>query len=229
MMIFGLTGSTGMGKSTVAAMFAQAGVPVFDADAEVHRLQGPGGALLAEIEELFPGTTGAHGVDRQALGRAVLHDKAALARLERLIHPAVARARARFLRRHAGRRLVLLDIPLLFEKDGWRAVDAVAVVSAPAWMQRRRVLARPGMTPAKLARIRALQLPDAQKRRRADFVIETGRPRAETAAAVRRLVTCLRAHGVRYCVQCAKSSSTPKPPASRSPTGTAWSRSAVSS
>lgn len=229
MMILGLTGSIGMGKSTVAKMLRRLGVPVFDADAEVHRLQGPNGALVAEIEALFPGTTGPLGVDRQALGRVVLHDKAALHRLERLIHPAVARARERFLRRHAARRLAVLDIPLLYEKQGWRQVDGVIVVSAPASVQRRRVLARPGMTPAKLARIRALQVPDAEKRRRADFVIETGRLKHQTEASVRRLVTCLRAHGVRYCAKCVKSSSTPKPPASKSPKATGWSRSAVSS
>jgi dephospho-CoA kinase len=229
MIVLGLTGSIGMGKSTVAAMFRRLGVPVFDADAEVHRLQGPDGALVAEIEALFPGTTGPLGVDRQALGRVVLHDKAALHRLERLIHPAVARARERFLLRHQAKALAVLDIPLLYEKAGWRQVDAVAVVSAPAWLQRRRVLARPGMTPAKLARIRALQVPDAEKRRRADFVIETGRLRRDTEAQVRRLVACLKARGVRYCAKCVKSSSTPKPPASRSPKATGSSRSAASS
>jgi dephospho-CoA kinase len=197
MIRLGLTGSIGMGKSTVAAMFRREGVPVFDADAEVHRLQGPGGLLVAAIEALHPGTTSEAGVDRAKLGLAVLGDKAALTRLEKLIHPEVARARRRFMRLHRSRRLVVLDIPLLFEKGGWRRVDAVAVVSAPLWMQRRRVLARPGMTPAKLARIRALQTPDAEKRRRADFVIETGLSRLETAAQVRHLVACLSARGVR--------------------------------
>ena len=213
MIILGLTGSIGMGKSTVAQMFRREGVPVFDADAEVHRLQGPGGLLVAAIEALHPGTTGAAGVDRGRLGQAVLGDKAALARLERLIHPAVGKAQRAFLRRHRARPIVVLDIPLLFEKGGWRRVDAVAVVSAPAWIQRRRVLARPGMTPAKLARIRHLQTPDPEKRRRADFVIETGRTRTETAAEIRKLIACLRARGVRYSRSCGKSSSTRKPPA----------------
>lgn len=198
MILLGLTGSIGMGKSTVAAMFRRLGVPVFDADAEVHQMQGPAGALLAQIEHLFPGTTGVAGVDRKALGAVVLADKAALHRLERLVHPAVEQARRRFLRRHVSHRLVVLDIPLLFEKGGWRRVDAIAVVSAPAWVQRRRVLARPGMTAVKLAQIRRLQRPDAEKRRRADFVIETSRSQAATAAAVRRLVTCLQARGSRY-------------------------------
>jgi dephospho-CoA kinase len=213
MIILGLTGSIGMGKSTVAAMFRREGVPVFDADAAVHQLQGPAGRLVAAIEALHPGTTNAAGVDRGKLGQAVLGDAAALKRLERLIHPAVGRAQREFLRRHRAHRLVVLDIPLLFEKGGWRRVDAVAVVSAPAWMQSRRVLKRPGMTPAKLARIRHLQTPDPEKRARADFVIETGTSPAKTADQVRKLIACLRARGVRYSRACGKSSSTPKPPA----------------
>ncbi len=204
MLILGLTGSIGMGKSTVAAMFRAAGVPVFDADAEVHRLQGPGGRLLAAIEALHPGTTGAAGVDRVALGRAVFGDAEALARLERLVHPQVWAGQRAFLRRHRACPFVVLDIPLLFEKGGWRRVDRIAVVSAPAWMQRRRVLARPGMTSARLARIRALQTPDAEKRRRADFVIPTGAGRAVSRAHVRHLVACLsRARG-RYDGPCAR-------------------------
>jgi dephospho-CoA kinase len=195
--VLGLTGSIGMGKSTVAAMFRRKGVPVFDADAAVHALQGPSGRLVAQIEALFPGTTGASGVDRQALGAAVLHDKAALVRLERLIHPAVAGLQRDFLRRHRAHRLVVLDIPLLFEKGGWRRVDRIAVVSAPAWVQRRRVLARPGMTAGRLARIRALQLPDAEKRARADYVIPTAAQRTRTAAIVRQLAACLAAEAVR--------------------------------
>ena len=189
--VIGLTGSIGMGKSTIAVMLRKMGVPVFDADAEVRRMQGPGGELLAAIEALHPGTTGAAGVDRQKLGQAVFADRAALDRLERIVHPAVERSRRQFLRRHRARPLVVLDIPLLFEKSGWRRVDSVLVVSAAAWQQRKRVLARPGMTAAKLAQIRALQTPDAEKRRRADFVVPTGCTRIKTAAAVRRFLACL--------------------------------------
>jgi dephospho-CoA kinase len=189
----GLTGSIGMGKTTVAAMFRRLGVPVFDSDAEVHALQGPGGRLVAAIEALHPGTTGETGVDRARLGRAVLGDPLALARLEALIHPEVRRARRLFLRRHAAHRFVVVDIPLLFEKGGWRQVDGIAVVSAPAWKQRARVLQRPGMNWARLRRIRALQTPDAEKRRRADIVIDTGGTVHATRAAVRRIAACLRA------------------------------------
>jgi len=195
--VLGLTGSIGMGKSTVAALFRAAGVPVFDADAEVHRLQGRDGALVESIEALHPGVTDSTGVDRAKLGARVLHDRAALNQLERLIHPAVERARRGFLRRHTGRRLVVVDIPLLFEKGGWRRVDAIAVVSAPAWKQRRRVLARPGMTWARLARIMALQMPDAEKRARADFVIPTGGDLNATRRAVRRIIACLAARPAR--------------------------------
>jgi dephospho-CoA kinase len=195
--VLGLTGSIGMGKSTVAAMFAQVGVPVFDADAEVRRLQGPGGALLDAIEALHPGTTGPAGVNRAALAQVVLHDKAALHRLERLIHPEVEYARRRFLRYHRGQRLVVVDIPLLFEKGGWRRVDAIAVVSAAPWQQAKRVLARPGMTAARLAQIRALQMPDHKKRARADFVIPTGGTIQRTQASIDGIVACLRARAVR--------------------------------
>ena len=142
MIKLGLTGSIGMGKSTVARMFADEGVPVFDADAVVHRLQGPEGALVGEIETHFPGTTGLGGVNRTALAEAVLGEGEKLRRLEELIHPAVRREREAFLARHSDAPLVLLDIPLLFEKDGWRDVDKIAVVSAPYEVQRQRVLAR---------------------------------------------------------------------------------------
>jgi dephospho-CoA kinase len=180
-----------MGKSTVAQMFADEGVPVFDADAVVHRLQGPEGALVAEIESRFPGTTGVDGVDRSALAERVLGEREALQNLEALIHPAVAREREAFLAAHATAPLVLLDIPLLFEKGGWDAVDKIAVVSAPAQVQQERVLARPGMTPEKFERILGLQFPDAEKRARADFVIPTGGDFATTRAAVREIVSCL--------------------------------------
>ncbi len=187
----GLTGSIGMGKSTVAEMIRRLGMPIFDADAEVRRLQGPGGELLAAIEELHPGTTHAGGLDREKLGRMVFGDRAALARLEKIVHPVVERGRRAFLRRHRARPIVVLDIPLLFEKGGWRRVDAIIVVSAAAWQQRRRVLARPGMSAAKLARIRALQTPDPEKRRRADFVLSTGGTRSRTAADLRRILSCV--------------------------------------
>ena len=186
--ILGLTGSIGMGKSAVASMFRAAGIPVFDADAEVHRLQGPDGALLAPIEAAFPGTTGPTGVDRAKLGQAVFGDPAALARLEAIVHPAVGAARAGFVRSHAAAPLIVFDIPLLYEKDGWRAVDGVAVVSAPAAVQRNRVLARPGMTADKFAAILRLQVPDAEKRARADYVIDTSTSLADTAVAVAEVI-----------------------------------------
>lgn len=186
--VLGLTGSIGMGKSAVAAMFSGLDVPVFDADAAVHALQGPSGALLPAIEAAFPGTTGPDGVDRQKLGAAVFGDAEALTRLEAIVHPAVAAMRGAFLARHADVPLVVFDIPLLFEKGGFEAVDAVLVVSASAEAQRARVLARSGMTEEKFERILALQLPDAEKRARADFVIDTGTSLAETRHAVQRLV-----------------------------------------
>ncbi|KPL69083.1 dephospho-CoA kinase [Erythrobacter sp. SG61-1L] len=186
--ILGLTGSIGMGKSTVAQMFAELGVPVFDADASVHRLQGPDGRLLAEIEKAFPGTTGPAGVDRAALGAQVFGDDAAMARLEAIIHPAVAAEREAFLIEHAGQKLIVFDIPLLFEKGTQDRVDAVAVVSADAETQRRRVLGRPGMSVEKFAAILERQMPDAEKRARADFIIDTGCPIEETREAVRSLV-----------------------------------------
>ncbi|HEY0026432.1 MAG TPA: dephospho-CoA kinase [Allosphingosinicella sp.] len=191
MLVIGLTGSIGMGKSTVAAMFAEEGVPVFDADAAVHRLQGPEGALVAEIESHFPGTTGPEGVNRGTLGERVLGAPEALRRLESLIHPAVAREREAFLAAHASAPVVVLDIPLLFEAGGWSAVDKIAVVSAPAEVQRERVLARPGMTSDKFDRILTRQLPDAEKRARADFVIPTDCSPEETRQAVRRILACL--------------------------------------
>lgn len=191
--ILGLTGSIGMGKSTVAEMFRELAVPVFDADAEVRRLQGPGGELLAQIEAAFPGTTGPRGVDRDKLGAIAFCDSAAMTRLEAIVHPAVAAARQAFLLEHAGQKLVVFDIPLLFEKGGADEVDAVAVVSATPEVQRERVLARPGMTAERFAAILARQLPDAEKRARADFVIDTGGAHDETRRAVAGLVENLTA------------------------------------
>ena len=191
MIILGLTGSVGMGKSTVARMFADEGIPVFDADAVVHRLQGPAGELVAEIESAFPGTTGADGVNRTALAEKVLGEPEALRRLEALIHPAVGRERDVFLAAHSDRPLVVLDIPLLFERGGAELADKIAVVSADPEIQRLRTLARPGMTPEKFLRILSHQLPDAEKRARADFVIPTDCSMEETREAVRRIVACL--------------------------------------
>jgi dephospho-CoA kinase len=189
--ILGLTGSIGMGKSTVARMFEAQGVPVFDADAVVHRLQGTEGELVAAIEARFPGTTGSDGVNRSALAERVLAEPEALRNLEALIHPAVARERLAFLEVNHAAPLVVLDIPLLFEKGGSAQVDKVAVVSAPASVQADRVLARPGMTCAKFAQILALQIPDEEKRRRADFIIDTGTPQEQTREQVRSIIACL--------------------------------------
>ncbi len=186
--VLGLTGSIGMGKSAVAAMFQGLGVPVFDADAAVHQLQGPGGALLGAIETAFPGVVTPLGVDRPRLGAVVFGDAAALKKLEGIVHPAVAALRQTFLERHKSAPLVVFDIPLLFEKGGSKQVDAVLVVSASAEAQRARVLARPGMTLEKFEKILGLQVADADKRARADHVIDTGTSLAETRHAVQRLV-----------------------------------------
>jgi dephospho-CoA kinase len=187
-LIVGLTGSIGMGKSTVATMFAEQGVPVFDADAAVRRMQGPDGILLSAIESEFPGTTDTKGVRREALGAQVFGNPDALARLEAIVHPAVGRERKLFLLEHAGAPLVVFDIPLLFEKGHAEQVDLVVVVSASSEVQRARVLARPGMTPDKFAQILELQLPDIEKRLRADHVIDTGTTLAATREQVRALV-----------------------------------------
>ncbi len=189
--IIGLTGSIGMGKSTVAAMFAEAGIPVFDADAEVRALQGPGGELLPAIEVAFPGSTGPEGVDRDRLGHQVFADKEALARLEAIVHPAVGAKRAAFLAAHHDKRAVVFDIPLLFERGGHSTVDLVVVVSAPESVQRERVLARPGMTVQKFEHIYGLQLHDSEKRARADRVIDTGTSLEETRAQVAALVASI--------------------------------------
>ena len=191
-LVLGLTGSIGMGKSAVAGMLRAEGVPVFDADAEVHRLQGPGGALLPRIEAEFPGTTGPAGVDRARLGAAVFGNPAALKRLEHIVHPAVARSRAAFVRANRARRIIVFDIPLLFEKGGTQAVDGIIVVSAALWQQRQRVLARPGMTAARLRHIRHLQMADHHKRAHADWIIPTGGTKLATRQAVRQLLTKLR-------------------------------------
>lgn len=196
MLIIGLTGSIGMGKSTVAKRFTALGIPVCDADAEVHRMYGPGGAAVAPVEAAFPGTTGPAGIDRQKLAAALIADPSGFERLNAIVHPLVWDAERDFLRAEAakGTAMAVLEIPLLLELEleGPRRVDVVVVVSAPADVQRRRVLERPGMTEARLDQILARQMPDAEKRRRADVVIDTSRTIAETAAEVDALVERLR-------------------------------------
>ena len=187
----GLTGSIGMGKSTVATMFRDCGVPVFDADAAVRALQGPGGALLPAIEAAFPGTTDPAGIDRPLLRAAVFGDDNARRRLEAIVHPAVAAMRQDFLADHATAPLVVLDIPLLYETGGDSTCDAVAVVSAAPEIQRARVLARRGMTESMFAAILATQMPDAEKRARAQHVIDTGTTLDATRAQVVALIACL--------------------------------------
>lgn len=186
-----LTGSIGMGKSTIARMFERAGVPVFDADAEVRRLQGQGGALVDVIGKRFPGSVRDGAIDREALSERVVGRPDELADLERIVHPAVQEARARFIADHADAAALLFEIPLLFETGGEGAFDKVIVVSAPAEVQRERVLARPGMTSDKLDALLARQLPDAEKRRRSDFVVDTGGTLRQTEAQVMHILACL--------------------------------------
>ena len=183
-----------MGKSTAAQGFRALEVPVFDADAAVHRLLGPGGAAVAAVAEAFPDARRDGAIDRRQLGRVVFGDASALARLEAILHPLVREEERRFLAQAAAarRHLVVLDIPLLFETGAERRVDAVAVVSAPAFLQRQRALRRAGMTGARLAAIGARQLPDALKRRRSDFVIATGLERRRALAAIAAVVDKLR-------------------------------------
>ena len=191
----GLTGSIGMGKTTVAAMFADAGVPVFDADAAVHRLQAKGGRLVAPIERAFPGSTGVDSVDRALLGPMVLGDTAALKRLEAIVHPAVGEERAAFLAAHVDAPILLFDIPLLFETGGESRVDKIVVVSAASAVQRARVLARQGMTPQKFEQILCRQWDDAKKIARADFVVPTDGSLEATRRAVDCIIACLKACG----------------------------------
>ena len=194
MFVLGLTGSIAMGKSTAAKIFRSLGVPVFDADADVHGLLAPGGAAVEAVGAAFPDCRSDGAIDRGRLARLAFGDAAALARLEAILHPLVRDAERRFLARAAAARrpLVVLDIPLLFETGSERRVDAVAVVSAPAFLQRQRVLRRAGMTAERLAAIGARQLPDAEKRRRADFVIATGLDRRRAVAAIAAIVAALR-------------------------------------
>ena len=188
MFILGLTGSIGMGKSTTAKFFAEEGVPVHDADAVVHRLYE--GEATPRIEAAFPGTTKAGKVNREALAKRVLGDAAAIKQLESIVHPLVAAARDRFLAEaeRQGAPVAVLDIPLLFETDGDKRCDAVVVVSAPADVQRARAFERAGMSEQKLAAIMAKQVPDAEKRRRADFVVDTSQGFDAARAQVRKIL-----------------------------------------
>lgn len=186
-----LTGSIGMGKSTVAAMFERAGVPVFDADAEVRQLQGPGGQLVEKIGELFPGCVRSGTLDRDCLSQIVLADPAKLAALEAIVHPAVREARERFVARHSKAPALLFEIPLLFETGSEKEFDKIVVVSAPADVQLGRVLQRPGMSSDKLRSILARQMPDDEKRRNADFIIDTGTDLSTTEGQVLNILACL--------------------------------------
>ena len=199
MIIVGLTGSIGMGKSTTTTMFKDAGIPVYDADAAVHALYAPGGAAVAPIEAAFPGVVKDGAVDRGELGARVLGDPAALKMLESIVHPLVGMNRIGFFEdaKAANADIVVLDIPLLFETGGQKNVDAVVVVSAPAELQRERVLARPGMSVEKFEAILAKQTPDAEKRERADFVVDTSRGLDAARDQVTAIIAKLRAGGWR--------------------------------
>ena len=214
MIVLGLTGSIGMGKSTAAAMLRRLGVPVFDADLVVHRLLAPKGAAVSPVSATFPGVEAqAGGIDRARLGRRVFADSAALRRLEAILHPMVVVEQKRFLARSRARRerLVVLDIPLLFETGAERRCDYVVVVSASALVQKQRVMRRPGMTEIRLRAILQKQIPDYEKRRQADFVVPTGSSRHLTLRRLKSIVNVLRKTGDTKCV---KSWSTRRQPAS---------------
>jgi len=198
--ILGLTGSIGMGKSTAARMFRLLGVPVHDADAAVHRLLGRGGAAVAAVEAAFPGVARDDTVDRQRLAERVFDDPAALTRLEAILHPIVRLATLDFLKRQARARstVVVLDIPLLFETGGQQLCDAVVVVSAPPAVQASRVLARKGMTPERYKAILAKQVTDREKRRRADFVVPTGGSKRDTLRRLAAIVRLMRGRSGRH-------------------------------
>lgn len=195
MIVVGLTGSIGMGKSTAAALLRRMRIPLFDADGVVHRLLAPRGAAVARVEDAFPDVrTDEGGIDRRRLGQRVFGDPTALARLERIIHPMVAAREKQFLAHARARheRLVVLDVPLLFESRGAARCDYVVVVSAPAMVQRQRVMRRPGMTEARFAAILEQQMPDTEKRRRADFVVPTGLDRKSSLRRLCAIVRLLR-------------------------------------
>jgi dephospho-CoA kinase len=188
MIILGLTGSIGMGKSTTAALFAEAGVPVYDADATVHRLYE--GEAAPAIEAAFPGTTADGKVDRNRLSAQVVHDAAAMKRLEQIVHPMLGASRQKFLSdaEQAGAPVAVVDVPLLFETGGEKRVDAVVVVTTTPEIQRERILARDSMTPEKLDAILARQLPDAEKRKRAHFVVDTSHGLDPVRARIRDIL-----------------------------------------
>ena len=194
MIVLGLTGSLGMGKSTAAGMLRRLGIPVHDADAAVHRLLGKAGAAVQDVAREFPAARAGDRIDRTALGRRVFGDAAALRRLEAILHPMVRAEENRFLAAARRRRepVVVLDIPLLFETGGEARCDGVIVVSAPLWLQRQRVLRRPGMTEARLRAIRVQQMPDREKRRRATWVVPTGLSRAATLRRLKRILRMVR-------------------------------------
>jgi dephospho-CoA kinase len=198
--VVGLTGSIGMGKSTAAAMLRRMRVPLFDADRVVHRLLAPGGGAVSMVEAVFPGMRAEDGgIDRKRLGQRVFGDAEALARLEGVLHPMVAAAEKRFLAHARARRepIAVLDIPLLYESRGAARCDYVIVVSAPAMLQRQRVMRRPGMTAARFAAILKQQMPDDEKRRRADFVVPTGLDRGLSMRRLRAIIGGLHGRGVR--------------------------------
>jgi dephospho-CoA kinase len=188
MIVLGLTGSIGMGKSTTAQLFAEAGVPVYDADAAVHRLYE--GEAVPAIEAAFPGTTTNGKVDRNRLSACVVHDPAAMKQLEEIVHPMLGASRQKFLQdaENSGAPVAVVDVPLLFETGGEKRVDAVVVVTTTAELQRERILARPNMTGEKLAAILARQMPDAEKRKRAHFVVDTSHGLDPVRARIRDIL-----------------------------------------
>jgi dephospho-CoA kinase len=192
-LLIGLTGSIGMGKTETAKMFAQLGVPVYDSDAAVHRLYEPGGAAVSEIEKAFPGSVRDGRVDRALLSKKLAGDDAAFKRLEAIVHPLVAEDQRRFMEAARDAQMVVQDVPLLFETGGHRRMDAVVVVSAPPEVQRKRVIARPGMTEEKLDHILSRQIPDAEKRAKAHFVVETGNGLDHAFEQVKAIVAALKA------------------------------------
>ena len=189
MIVLGLTGSIGMGKSTTATLFAEAGVPVYDADAAVHRLYD--GEAVAAIEAAFPGTTANGKVDRNRLSACVVHDSAAMRRLEEIVHPMLGASRQKFFQEaeQSGAPVAVIDVPLLFETGGEKRVDAVVVVTTTAELQRERILARPNMSEEKLEAILARQMPDAEKRKRAHFVVDTSHGLDPVRARIRDILT----------------------------------------